>query len=51
MFVPGVSSTDVLGYKLYANEVNSYAIPSIEVYDGSAVSNVLKAIVYSLQSG
>lgn len=34
MYVPGVSSTDVLGYKLYVNEVNSFAIPSVEIYDG-----------------
>jgi len=48
MFAPGVSSTDVLGYRLYINEVNSYSTPSVEVYDGYAVSNVLKATVNSL---
>jgi len=48
MYVPGVSSTDVLGYRLFVNEVNSYATPSIEIYDGSSVSNVLKATAFGL---
>jgi hypothetical protein len=48
MFVPAVSSTDVLGYKLFINEVNSYSIPTIEIYDGSSISNVLQATAFGL---
>ena len=51
MYVPGSSSTDILGYRLYANTVNSYSIPSILIYDGEAVSNVLKGIANGLESG
>jgi hypothetical protein len=51
MFAPGTSATAVLGFKLYMNEVNSNSIPSTLVYNGEAVSNVLKAIVYGLESG
>lgn len=50
MFAPGVSSTEVLGYRLFINQVNSYAVPSIEIYDGSSVSNVLKATAFGLES-
>jgi len=41
MFEPTVSTTDVLGYQLYRNEANSKAVPSVMVYDGQAISNVL----------
>ena len=51
MFVPGVSTTDVLGYQLYINEANSNAVPSVLVYDGSAISNVLTVTVTNLISG
>lgn len=51
MSVPAVSTTDVLGYKLFINIANSNAIPSILVYDGHTVSNVLQVTVGGLSSG
>jgi hypothetical protein len=51
MSVPGVSTTDALGYQLYINEANSNAIPTIMVYDGKAISNVLTVTVTNLISG
>lgn len=42
---PGISTTDVLGYRLYINEPSSNAIPTKLVYDGAAISNVLTAKV------
>jgi hypothetical protein len=41
MFMPISSTTDILGYQLFINEANSNAIPSIMVYDGKAIPNVL----------
>ena len=41
MFMPGSSTTDILGYQLFINEANSNAIPEIMVYDGKAIPNVL----------
>lgn len=51
MYMPGESTTDVLGFQLYINEANSNAVPSIMVYDGQAISNVLTVTVSSLISG
>ena len=51
MYEPDASTTTVLGYRLYANDVNSNAVPTNLVYDGQAVANVLSATVYNLESG
>ena len=51
MHEPDASTTTVLGYRLYANDVNSNAVPTNLVYDGQAVANVLSATVYNLESG
>lgn len=47
---PGVSSTDVLGYRLYVNEPDSGAVPDRLVYDGEAVPGLLDARVTGLLS-
>lgn len=51
MFVPGVSTTDVLGYQMLINDANSNAVPSKVVYDGSEISSVLQITVQELVSG
>jgi hypothetical protein len=51
MALPGVSSTDVLGYHLFINDANSNAVPQTLAYDGSAISNVLQVTVNDLTSG
>lgn len=51
MFVPGVSTTDVLGYQMLINDANSNAVPSKVVYDGSEISSVLQITVEELVSG
>ena len=48
MFAPGSSTTDVLGYQLFINGVNSAAIPNILVYDGKAIASVLQVTVGNL---
>lgn len=48
MFAPGSSTTDVLGYQLFINSVNSDAIPNILVYDGKAIASVLQVTVSNL---
>ena len=47
---PGVSSTDVLGFRLYVNEPDSGAVPSKLAYDGEAISSLLEARVAGLES-
>jgi len=47
---PGLSSTDVLGYRLYVNEPDSGAVPDKLVYDGAAVPSKLEARVTGLES-
>jgi hypothetical protein len=47
---PSVSTTDVLGYRLYVNEPNSNAIPTELVYDGAAIPNVFQTRVTDLES-
>ncbi len=49
--VPGTSTTTVIGYRLYVNEPNSNAVPTILVYDGAAIPSVLKSTIYNLKSG
>ena len=51
MSAPDSPTTAVLGYQLYANDVNSNAVPTNLVYDGQAVANALSATVYNLESG
>jgi len=51
VFEPGSSSTTVLGYQLFRNEVNSHMIPDVLIYDGKAVPNVKQILVESLESG
>lgn len=46
-----VSSTTVLGYRLYVNEADSGAVPSKLVYDGSAVPTLFQAKVSGLEAG
>ena len=50
MYVPGTSTTDVLGFQLYINDANSNAIPDKLIYDGKAISSVRQATVTDLQS-
>jgi hypothetical protein len=49
--VPAVSSTKVLGYRVYVNEPDSGAVPSRLVYDGEAVATLVEAKVSGLKSG
>ena len=51
MIVPGISTTNVLGYQLFINVANSNSIPNTIVYDGSAISNVLQVTVQNITSG
>lgn len=51
MIVPGISTTNVLGYQLFINDANSNSIPNTIVYDGSAISNVLQVTVQNITSG
>jgi hypothetical protein len=51
MFVPQLSTTDVLGYQLYINEANTNSVPDSLIYDGQAISNVLAVTVSQLKSG
>ena len=51
MYTPGVSTTDVLGYRLFRNEANSNAVPTVLAYNGEAISNVQAATVTGLVSG
>ena len=48
---PGASTTDVLGYRLYANAPDSGAVPGRLVYDGAAVPGLREARVSGLESG
>ena len=50
MYIPGTSTTDVLGFQLFINDVNSNAIPDKMIYDGKAIASVLQATVTGLQS-
>jgi hypothetical protein len=51
MSEPGESTTEVLGYQLFINDMNSNAVPSNLVYDGQAISNILTVTVEDLVSG
>jgi hypothetical protein len=48
MFEPSSSTTDVLGYRLFANEADSNAVPTLVVYDGEAVPNILQTTLGNL---
>ena len=48
MFEPSSSTTDVLGYRLFANESDSNAVPTLVVYDGEAVPNILQTTLGNL---
>jgi hypothetical protein len=48
---PGASTTDVLGYRVYANEPDSGSIPTNLVYNGEDVSTILQVRVSGLQQG
>ena len=48
--VPGTSTVEVLGYRLYVNDPDSRAVPSRLVYDGEAINSVLNARVTGLES-
>ena len=50
MYVPGTSTTDVLGFQLFINDANSNASPDKLIYDGKAISSVRQATVTDLQS-
>ena len=50
MYVPGTSTTDLLGFQLFINDANSNAIPDQLIYDGKAISSVRQATVIDLQS-
>lgn len=50
MYLPGTSTTDVLGYQLFINDANSNAIPNKMIYDGRAVSNVQQVTATALIS-
>jgi hypothetical protein len=50
MYVPGTSTTDLLGFQLFINDANSNAIPDKLIYDGKAISSVRQATVIDLQS-
>ena len=45
------STTSVLGYQVLSNAANTNAVPSIVVYDGSAVASVLTVTVKDFESG
>ena len=51
MTEPDNSSTDILGYQIYANDANSNSVPTNLVYDGQAISSVLSVTVRGLESG
>ena len=48
---PGTSTTTVIGYRLFVNEPNSNALPTVLVYDGAAIPSVLRATLFNLLSG
>ena len=45
MYVPGISTTDVLGYQLFINMGDSNSIPDQLAYDGQDISNILAVTV------
>lgn len=51
MTAPTLSTTDILGYQVYANDANTNSIPTNLVYDGTAISTVLSVTVRDLKSG
>jgi hypothetical protein len=48
---PASSSTTVLGFRVYANEPDSGAVPSRLVYDGQSVPGLVEVRVHGLESG
>jgi hypothetical protein len=51
MSLPGLSTTDVLGYQLFINSPNSNAVPTILIFDGSQVSTLIPVTASNLTSG
>ena len=43
-----MSTTDVLGYRLYINDADSGAVPTKLVYDGESVPGLLEARIDKL---
>lgn len=50
MYPPGTSTTDVLGFQLFINDVNSNSVPNNLIYDGQAIPSVLQTTVSDLIS-
>lgn len=48
-YAPGVTTTDVIGYRLYVNDADSNAVPTRLVFDGSTIDNVFSSKVTGLE--